>query len=273
MPQDHDDFGGLARDVRQSAAVLDRRRALQLLAGTGLLALVGCASKPGTATQATTTATTTATAASCAVIPQETAGPYPGDGSNGPNVLSESGVIRSDIRTSFGTANGVAQGVDLTVVLALQDASCKALSQAAVYLWHCDREGRYSLYSEGVTDENYLRGLQPANPDGTVTFRTVFPGAYAGRYPHMHFEVYASVADAVAGKQPLATSQLALPATTCQAAYATTGYEQSRQNFAATSLTSDNVFGDDGGARQLATVTGTVQAGYEARLEVPVSGG
>ena len=33
-------------------------------------------------------------------IPEETAGPYPGDGSNGVNVLSESGIVRSDITTS-----------------------------------------------------------------------------------------------------------------------------------------------------------------------------
>ncbi|BCW73407.1 hypothetical protein NicSoilB8_44510 [Arthrobacter sp. NicSoilB8] len=39
--------------------------------------------------------------AECGVeIPQETAGPYPGDGSNGPNVLEASGVVRRDIRSS-----------------------------------------------------------------------------------------------------------------------------------------------------------------------------
>ena len=43
-------------------------------------------------------------------IPEETAGPYPGDGSNGPNVLTESGVVRSDITSSFGSASGVADG-------------------------------------------------------------------------------------------------------------------------------------------------------------------
>ena len=37
-------------------------------------------------------------------IPEETAGPYPGDGSNGPDVLAESGVVRSDITSSFGDA-------------------------------------------------------------------------------------------------------------------------------------------------------------------------
>jgi protocatechuate 3,4-dioxygenase beta subunit len=256
---DHDAFGGLARDV---TTLLDRRRALRLFAGTSLLALAGCGSRsPSTAS------------AGCAVIPDETAGPYPGDGSNGPNVLSDSGVIRSDIRSSFGSSSGEAEGVPLTIVLALQDSGCKARSQAAVYLWHCDRDGNYSLYSPGVTGENYLRGLQPANPDGTVTFRSIFPAAYSGRYPHVHFEIYRSVSEAASDKQPLATSQLALPAQDCEAVYATSGYEQSKQNFAGISLTTDNVFRDDGAAHQLATTTGGVTAGYQARLVVPVNAG
>jgi protocatechuate 3,4-dioxygenase beta subunit len=275
----HDDFGGLARDV---SALLDRRGALRLLAGTGLVALAGCGSKTTTSTPSPTSSATSAATGSATTgtaggaveqIPSETAGPYPGDGSNGPDVLSQAGVVRSDIRKSFGDAPGMAEGVDLTVVLAMQDLSGAALSAAAVYLWHADREGRYSLYSPGVTQENYLRGLQPANPDGTVTFRTVWPGCYPGRYPHLHFEVYASVADAAGGKEPIATSQRALPAEPCRAVYATEGYSSSAQSFAGTSLTSDMVFGDDGGARQLATVTGSSGSGYSARLVVPVSAG
>ena len=39
-------------------------------------------------------------------IPEETAGPYPGDGSNGPNALTRSGIVRGDIRKSFGKAKG-----------------------------------------------------------------------------------------------------------------------------------------------------------------------
>src|SRR5262245_33798282 len=43
-------------------------------------------------------------ALACSLIPSETAGPYPGDGTNGPNVLTQSGIVRSDIRASFGSA-------------------------------------------------------------------------------------------------------------------------------------------------------------------------
>src|SRR6185312_14870599 len=108
-----------------------------------------------------------ASAAGTTEIPEETAGPYPGDGSNGPDVLTQSGIVRSDIRSSFGTASRVAQGVPLTINLTIVDTAkgCGAYAGAAVYLWHCDRDGAYSLYSPGVTAENYLRGVQAA--DGT----------------------------------------------------------------------------------------------------------
>src|ERR1700710_1282429 len=49
-------------------------------------------------------------ALACAVIPSETEGPYPADGSNGPNVLTQSGIVRSDIRSSFGSAGTAVAG-------------------------------------------------------------------------------------------------------------------------------------------------------------------
>ena len=87
-------------------------------------------------TTATTTATTRGDAAttrrtSCAPIPEETAGPFPGDGSNGVNVLTESGVVRSDIRSSFGSSTTVAEGVPLTIELTVADtaAGCAPLAR------------------------------------------------------------------------------------------------------------------------------------------------
>ena len=302
---DHDDFGGLARDL---PGLLSRRGVLALLAGGSLVALAACgsvddstsatsASSPGTTDGASSTstagttantdaATTTAAVATtdaavttdsvesiaCETIPSETAGPYPGDGSNGPDVLSESGVVRSDITSSIGSASGVAEGVPLAITLSLVDTAngCSAFAGAAVYLWHCDREGRYSMYSEGVTDQNYLRGVQEADANGQVTFTSIFPAAYSGRWPHIHFEVYPSVGDATTAQGILVTSQLALPENICNAVYATEGYEESVRNMAQTSLTRDNVFSDDGAVRQLATVSGDVATGISAQLTVPV---
>jgi protocatechuate 3,4-dioxygenase beta subunit len=102
-----------------------------------------------------------------------------------------------------------------------------------------------------------------------VTFTSIFPACYSGRWPHIHFEVYASIDDATGGGEPVATSQLAFPADVCDVVYATEGYEQSVSNLAQTSLESDMVF-SDGVSQQLATMAGTAEDGYTAALTVPV---
>ena len=204
-------------------------------------------------------------------IPEETAGPYPGDGSNGPDVLTESGIVRQDITSSFGSASGVAAGVPLTLRLKVYDLSGEAVTSmpgAAIYVWHCDRDGSYSLYDGDAVDENYLRGVQEADSEGWLSFTTIFPGCYAGRWPHVHFEVYESVATATSASNKLRTSQLALPQEVCDAVYASEGYEQSVTNLAGVSLDSDGIF-SDGYSLQLASVTGSVGEGYVATLDVP----
>jgi Dioxygenase len=259
---------------------MDRRHFLELLGGAGVVVLVGCApSNKGTARSTTTTSTSGGTSSGPSgnsgtgdtPIPEETAGPFPGDGSNGPNVLTQRGIVRRDITSSFGSASGVAEGVPTTLNLTVLDASTgKPLADAAVYVWHCDREGRYSLYSDGVTDENYLRGVQATSAAGVATFDTIFPACYSGRWPHIHLEVYRSIDDATSAGAVIATSQLAIPAATCAVVFATTGYEASVENFSQISLDSDNVFGDDGGVHELATVTGSVADGYVFALSAPV---
>ena len=270
-PREHD--LGLEYDL----GTLHRRRFLGLFAGAGLAAVAGCSADDTTAADSTTTTTSGTPSASTTggtdvgEIPQETGGPYPADGSNGPNVLTESGIVRSDLTKSFGSASGVASGVPLTVVLTILDADKDTpLNGAAVYLWHCDAQGRYSLYSDGATNENYLRGVQAADSTGKVTFTTIFPAAYMGRWPHIHFEVYSSLDDATAAGKITRTSQLALPKDACDTVYATDGYDGSAENLARTSLENDNVFGDDGGVHQLATVTGNATEGYVATLGVGV---
>jgi protocatechuate 3,4-dioxygenase beta subunit len=267
--EDHD--RGLLFDMQR---LVGRRQALAVLGGTALAALAGCTASTSGTSNATTASSSaaaggTASAADVDVIPEETAGPYPADGSNGKNVLSESGVVRSDIRSSFGTSTTTADGVPLTIRLTLVEADGDTpVEGAAVYLWHCDRAGQYSMYDRAVADENYLRGVQASGADGTVTFTSVFPACYSGRWPHIHFEVYRSVDEATAAGQLLATSQVALPEATCATVYATTGYEQSVRNLARVSLTQDMVFADDGGVSQLATMSGDVSGGYTAALTV-----
>jgi protocatechuate 3,4-dioxygenase beta subunit len=284
-----DDHGGenLSRDVATlMRAGLERRRVLRWALGASALPLLGCGSSGATGNMGSggTTGVGTGGAGgggagtggadgSCTRIPEETAGPFPGDGSNGPNVLNQSGIVRADIRSSFGALAGMAGGVPLTVTLSLVSSAggCANLAGYAVYLWHCDREGRYSLYSAGATDQNYLRGVQEADAGGKLSFTTVFPGCYAGRWPHIHFEIYKSLADAASVGNKIATSQLAFPQATCNDAYATAGYEASVPNLAQVSLATDTVF-SDGVSSQLPSITGDATAGYVATLRVPVPG-
>ncbi len=204
-------------------------------------------------------------------LPEETGGPYPGDGSNGANVLNQSGIVRSDITSSFGSSTTKAEGVPLNITMTINDyANNKApLAGGAVYVWHCDREGRYSLYSQGVTGENYLRGVQETDGQGQVKFTTIFPAGYSGRWPHIHFEVYPSLAKATNSANKIATSQMALPEATCQAVYATSGYQQSLSNMSRVSLDSDNVF-SDGYDLQMPTVTGDPSSGYQLSFSCAV---
>jgi len=259
---------GLSFDV---TTVLSRRRMLRAL-GLGAAAVGLAACGAGGAASGSSGSATTSASATSGEIPDETAGPYPGDGSNGPDVLEQSGIVRSDIRSSFGNASGTAQGVPMRLELVIKDLANGGggFKGVAVYVWHCDREGRYSLYSEGVTGENYLRGVQIADADGRVRFTSIFPACYSGRWPHVHFEVYPDRSSIIDDSKVIATSQVALPKDTCAKVYAQTGYEQSVTNLSQVSLDSDNVFGDDGGRSQLATVTGDVESGLKVSLAVGV---
>ncbi|MCA0156399.1 intradiol ring-cleavage dioxygenase [Tsukamurella sp. M9C] len=277
LPRPHEDVvdQGLRFDL---GTVTTRRRMLAALgigaAGIGLAACgKGTQSGPSTSMAASSsTAGPTTTPSTLAEIPEETAGPYPGDGSNGPDVLEVDRVVRSDIRSSFGAMSGTADGVPITLELTVRDLARDGapFAGAAVYVWHCDREGRYSLYTAGATDQNYLRGVQIADDAGVVRFTSVFPACYEGRWPHVHFEVYRDRAGITDAESAIATSQLAFPEDVCDAVYATSGYESSVRTMSRVSLASDSVFREDGAEHQLATVTGDVRAGYRSSLPVGV---
>lgn len=258
----HDHDRGLSHDLPMILErSLGRRGLFVLLGGVGAGALAGCAK--GRAEDR---------GDGSEEIPEETAGPFPANGTNGVDVLGESGIVRQDITTSFGTGSATAEGVPLQLRMRVQDlqgGDVSALEGAAVYVWHCDREGRYSMYSTGVEGENYLRGVQAADADGWVEFTTVFPGAYPGRWPHVHFEVYPSLADATRASGRLCTSQLALPEEACREAYRADGYGASAPHLAETPLEDDGVF-SDGYSLQLATLTGDNEQGWVATLDVPV---
>ncbi|HEU4650776.1 MAG TPA: intradiol ring-cleavage dioxygenase [Croceibacterium sp.] len=247
---------------------LDRRRVLAGLAlGVGGTVLAACGGRAGAQV-----------ATACRATPTETRGPFPADGSNGGarplNVLASDGIVRSDIRQSFagmaGRADGVALELELTVA---DDAGCAPLRDRALYLWHNDAAGAYSLYD--LPGANYLRGLQRVDAEGRVRFSSIVPGCYGGRYPHCHFEVFASAEAALRGEAPLLVSQLAFPEAQCRAIYRDdTRYGESLGNLDRLPLARDFVFRDidrEGAASQLLRLEGDPAGGYRGRATIALA--
>jgi protocatechuate 3,4-dioxygenase beta subunit len=268
----HDDHdGGLHEDLKHFAEKLERRRALSLLGAAGMTLLGAGTLAPRAARGAP---------GSCQIPDApEIAGPFPADGTNHANgetsdVLTESGVVRRDVRRSFLSRDTKAKGlkVHLKLTLVNTNAQCVPLAGFAVYFWHCDRDGLYSLYT--IPQESYLRGMQVSDENGRLDFVTVFPGCYPGRWPHLHLENFTSLADATTGKNSVLTTQLALPADVCADVYGNAkGYEGSRNPFSHVSIAGDVSFGDNTPA-QMRVMTpkfrGDPESGYVATATVGI---
>lgn len=267
---------GLAFDI---GTILSRRKILGLIGvGAGSAALAACAPQVSITQTGATSSSSSASAIESAAsvdtqnlveMPSETNGPYPGDGTNGPDVLDMSGIARKDLTTSLDTSNSV-EGVPFTQTIMVVDMAGGNVPfvSAAVYVWHCDAEGRYSMYSGGVTGESWLRGVQVADANGQVTFDTIVPGCYEGRWPHIHFEVFSSINDITDATTNVLTSQIAIPAETCEEVYADSRYASSVSPYSNISLESDNVFSDSYDL-QMDTVTKQGD-GYSASIVVGV---
>jgi protocatechuate 3,4-dioxygenase beta subunit len=127
-----------------------------------------------------------------------------------------------------------------------------------------------------VTTESYLRGVQVTDSNGEVTFTTIYPACYSGRWPHIHFEVFlGGLTSSSTGKTASLISQMAMPAATNTAVFnGSSLYSASIANYSAISLSSDNVFGDNTSA-QLAqmtpTLTGSVSEGYTGSIVIGIA--
>ena len=210
---------------------------------------------PATDTTTTTTGGTTSTG-TCTASPSETAGPFP--------TKTPADLVMVDIRSDR-------TGIEMVVNITIQNStnSCAALADAIVDIWHCDKDGNYSEYggtsmqSTNYQSVHFLRGRQSTNSDGVAAYKTIFPGWYSGRAPHIHVHVYDST-----GKSLLVT-QIAFPTDVCNTVYttATNFYTKGTQD---TSNASDNVFSDSI-ANELATVTGSVAEGFVLTHTIVVS--
>lgn len=198
---------------------------------------------------------------SCVIIPQETRGPYPLDLSSNPN------FFRQDV-----TDGKTGVPLNLTLVVVNVNDECRPIANARVDLWHCDKDGRYSGYSNqtgGVSTvgETFLRGIQLTDANGEVTFNTIYPGWYNGRVTHIHFQVYLN-------NGLVATSQVAFPEDITRAIYETSLYAARGQNTSVASNAADSVFGSPSADLQyeLCTMTENSETGgYDALLNVGIA--
>lgn len=166
-------------------------------------------------------------------------GPYYGHG----------GPIRSDIRDG---RPGKPMNLSIQIVNA---ATGEPVEGAKVDIWHSDATGHYSGYDfdpdqqpqSVVTEmptkpEIFLRGAQITDQDGRVEFKTIFPGWYASRTPHIHVKVFND-------EKCVLTTQLFLPEAGTNTIYAEPEYERnvSQDTFNRTdtviALTPDSVAG------------------------------
>jgi protocatechuate 3,4-dioxygenase beta subunit len=213
-------------------AHLSRRQALRSL----LLGAAGASLAP-TNTQAAGPAARQP-AGVCVLFPQAVEGPY----------YFDPKLVRSDI-----TDGRVGAPLRLALQV-IESGACTPIANARVDVWHADAGGAYSGYSapRGTRDtaakrESYLRGTQMTDAEGRVTFRTIYPGWYPGRTPHIHAKVFLD-------KRTVLTGQLYFPDDVSARVY------RERQPYAArpiadTTNATDALFGSggrDGGSTVLA---------------------
>ncbi len=139
------------------------RRSVLITAGGGLIAAYATGGKASAA------------AGRCVLMPQSTEGPF----------YVDPHLQRSDITEGR-------PGRPLLLRLNILDAQgCGPSAGARVDVWHCDARGGYSSFDGrgGKDSRTYLRGSQLSDGNGSVLFRTIWPGWYQGRAPHVHFKV------------------------------------------------------------------------------------
>ena len=160
-----------------------------------------------------------ASATTCWLTPEKTEGPY----------YFDPKLIRRDI-TEGKT------GVPLSLAIGVVDVNCVPVPNLLVDVWHADKDGLYSGYSQpggNTRGQSFLRGTQPTDADGIARFDTIYPGWYQGRATHIHFKV--RIPD-----QTYVTSQFAFPEAINNAVYASPLYASRGRN--STSNAADGIF-------------------------------
>lgn len=195
---------------------------------------------------------------------------------------------RSETEGPFPTMNPAAYqikditnnrtGIPFTIEIAFKNTlqNCNPAWGLAVDIWHCDKDGYYSEYggpgnpfqTKDMRNEHFLRGRQVTNPDGIVTYKSIFPGWYDGRSTHIHVHVYNNKGAS------LLITQIAFPEGSNSAvvqvnASTANGYTKGMNGY--TYNAQDGEF-KDGVTDEMSVVTGDVVNGYKLThtIYVPV---
>lgn len=231
---------------------MSRRRLIGILGAAGAAVLTGCGSSGTSSTSGWSSGS-----ASCVLTPSLTVGPY----------FVDDKLNRSDLTTNTSDAN-VLNGTPLSLTLTVEEYSssgCSALAGAQVDVWHADAAGIYSdESSEGSLGQTYLRGYQVTDSTGGVSFKTIFPGWYAGRTVHIHIMIRTFSSS---GAQTFEfTTQLFFDQTLIDA-ITTTVAPYSSHGVPDTTNANDNIYKS---ATQLTLATAGSGRGYTAALSIGV---
>ncbi len=183
---------------------------------------------------------------------------------------ADAGLIRSNITTGFNSVSGAARGVPMDLHLSFHDIHHPghAMAGRAIYVWHADAAGQYSVFN--LPHRNYLRGVGITDGLGRVRFRTIYPGTYRGRPPHIHFEVYRNLDALRCGAARQFRSSMLFPDPVSRAIYAShEAYRDSRTAY--DTLRFEPPVTDpanDARAVRLATVTAAGRDHLRARIQV-----
>ena len=101
-----------------------------------------------------------------------------------------SGETDNDLARIDGRA-GSAEGTLLLLSGRVLDAAGREVPDARVEIWHADAQGRQPGEDQ-ASDQNFQGyGRSETGGDGRFGFRTIRPGAAAGRAPHIHVRIAA----------------------------------------------------------------------------------
>lgn len=198
----------------------------------------------------------------CVLVPNETAGPYP------LNLSGNNAMFRNNI-----TEGRPGLPLNLSINVVNINNGCAPIPNARIDIWHCDKDGYYSGYtnagylgSQNNVGQIFFRGIQLTDLNGQANFVTIYPGWYGGRAAHIHAQIFLG-ANAVLQ----ATTQFAFPPAITTAVNGTSQYSTHGQN--PTTNTNDNVFSDTANTNNemLAVTANTTTGGYDATITVGIA--